>query len=226
MSHAQVQQRPWYKRSTVHVFVGLALGIGLGGLFPSDTHPVAYELFHTLSKGFIALIKGLIIPLLFSTIIAGIAQAGDLKSVGRIGGKALLYFEVVTTLALGIGLLIANWLRPGASLPLEAAQSPAAPATLKSAWEVILHMLPSNVFEHAAKGDILPVVMFATLFGISLTRVGEVGRPLLSMLEAVAQTMFKYTDLVMKLTPLGVFGAMAYNVSLMAAGHQLDGEFV
>ena len=219
------QRRPWYKRSTLHIFVGLALGIALGGLFPSDLYPGAYELFHTLSKGFIALIKGLIIPLLFSTIIAGIAQAGDLKAVGRIGAKALLYFEVVTTLALGIGLLIANWLRPGAALPLGAA-TPAAPATVKSAWELILHMLPSNLFEHAAKGDILPVVMFALLFGVSLTRVGEGGRPLLTLLEAVAQTMFKYTDLVMKLTPLGVFGAMAYNVSHMAAGQSLHGQFV
>jgi proton glutamate symport protein len=226
MTHAQTQHRPWYKRSTVHIFVGLALGVALGGLFPSDSHPFAYELFHTLSKGFIALIKGLILPLLFSTIIAGIAQAGDLKAVGRIGGKALLYFEVVTTLALGIGLGIANWLRPGASLPLEAAGPPATQPALKSAWEVVLHMLPSNVFEHAAKGDILPVVMFATLFGISLTRVGAAGKPLLTLLEAVAQTMFKYTDLVMKLTPLGVFGAMAYNVSRMASGQQLDGQFV
>lgn len=227
MIHAQTTpHRPWYKRSTVHIFVGLALGVALGGLFPSDSHPFAYELFHTLSKGFIALIKGLILPLLLSTIIAGIAQAGDLKAVGRIGGKALLYFEVVTTLALGIGLWIANWLRPGASLPLEAAGPAATQPALKSAWEVVLHMLPSNVFEHAAKGDILPVVMFATLFGISLTRVGSAGKPLLTLLEAVAQTMFKYTDLVMKLTPLGVFGAMAYNVSRMAAGQQLDGQFV
>jgi len=219
-------RRRLYKAGAFYIFLGLALGVLLGGLFPSDTHPLAYALFRGLSKGFIALIKGLIIPLLFSTIIAGIAQAGDLKAVGRIGGKALIYFELVTTLALGIGLWIANWLRPGQHLPLHVAAEPAPQATLKSGWEVVLHMIPSNVIEHAAKGEILPVVLFATLFGVSLTRVGEAGKPLLAMFEAVAQTMFKYTELVMRLTPLGVFGAMAYNVSHMAAGHELHGRFV
>lgn len=214
---------PWYRKSTFYIFCALVLGIGLGGLCPSDSHPLAYEFFHALSKGFIALIKGLIIPLLFSTIIAGIAQTGSLKAVGRIGGKALLYFELVTTLALGIGLAIANWLRPGAHLPLDAAKTAAHHDGLKSGWEIVLHLLPSNVFEHAAKGDILPVVMFATLFGVSLTRAGQAGKPLLELFEAVAQTMFKYTELVMRLTPLGVFGAMAYNVSHMAAGQRVQG---
>jgi Na+/H+-dicarboxylate symporter len=219
-------RKNWLRSSTLHIFLALVLGVGLGGLLPSDSHPVAAELFHSLSKGFIALIKGLIIPLLLSTIIGGIAKAGDLKAVGRLGGKALLYFEVVTTLALGIGLFAANWLRPGAGLPLGAADPSQAHATGKSGWEIALHMLPSNVFEHAAKGDILPIVMFATLFGISLTRVGVSAQPLLGLFEAVAQTMFKYTDMVMRLTPLGVFGAMAYNVSHMAAGQVLNHEVV
>src|SRR5205085_2554552 len=104
------ERAPWYRNSTFHIFLGLALGVVLGGFLPSDAHPTAYNLFHFLSKAFIALIKGLIVPLLFSTIIVGIAQMGDLKAVGRVGGKALLYFEIVTTFALAIGLAIGNLL--------------------------------------------------------------------------------------------------------------------
>jgi Na+/H+-dicarboxylate symporter len=219
--------RVWYRSSTFWIFVGLALGVVLGGSLPSDQYPQAYNLFRFLSKAFIALIKGLIVPLLFSTIVVGIAQTGDLKAVGRMGGKALLYFEVVTTLALFIGLGVVNWLEPGKGLPLDLSGHPpvklAAPQT---GWDVAMHLFPSNLVQHAAQGDILPVVVFATLFGISLTRVGERGKVVLTFFESVAQVMFKYTDLIMRLTPLGVFGAMAYNVSHMAAGHTVDGHLI
>jgi proton glutamate symport protein len=212
--------RHWYRSSTFWIFVGLFLGVLLGGFFPQDEFPTVYNFFRFLSKAFIQLIKGLIVPLLLSTIIVGIAQTGDLKAVGRMGGKAILYFEIVTTLALVIGLVIANVLRPGAELPLDLSAHGAAPKTTpKDGWEIALHLFPSNVVQHAAEGDVLPVVMFATLFGISLTRLGSAGAPLLRFFETVAKVMFKYTDLVMRLTPLGVFGAMAYNVSHMAAGH-------
>ncbi len=217
---------PWYRSSTLYIFAGLLLGVVAGGFLPSDAHPTAYDAFRFLSKAFIALIKGLIVPLLFSTIVVGIAQMGDLRAVGRIGGKALLYFEVVTTLALGIGLVIGNVLRPGDRLPLDLSSSGIELAKPMSGWDTAMHLFPSNVIEHAAKGDILPVVAFATLFGISLTRIGERGKPLLLFFELVSQTMFKYTDMVMRLTPLGVFGAMAYNVSHMAAGHEVGGTLV
>jgi Na+/H+-dicarboxylate symporter len=214
------EKKPWYRSSTLWIFVGLALGVLFGGFFPQDQHPQAYNLFRFLSKAFIQLIKGLIVPLLVSTIIVGIAQTGDLKAVGRMGAKALLYFEVVTTLALGIGLVIANVLKPGASLPLDTSLSgPVKAAAAKDGWEIAMHLFPSNLIQHAAEGDVLPVVVFATLFGVSLTRAGEAGKPVLAFFEAVSKVMFKYTDMVMRLTPLGVFGAMAYNVSHMAAGH-------
>ena len=217
------EPKRWYRSSTFWIFVGLALGVVLGGFFPQDQHPQAYNLFHFLSKAFISLIKGLIVPLLVSTIIVGIAQTGDLKAVGRMGAKALLYFEIVTTLALGIGLVIANVVRPGDALPLDlGVQTTVKAAAAKDGWEIALHLFPSNVIAHAAEGDILPVVVFATLFGVSLTRVGEAGKPVLAFFEATSKVMFKYTDMVMRLTPLGVFGAMAYNVSHMAAG-QPDG---
>jgi len=177
-----------------------------------------FHLFQFLSKGFIALIKGIIVPILVATIITGIAQTGDLKSVGRMGGKALLYFEVVTTIALILGLVIANTLKPGAGLPLTHDAHAVALAKPLSGWDIALHSFPSNLIKHAAEGDILPVVIFSALFGIALIRIGPKGKPVLKFFEAVAQVMFKYTEMIMKLTPLGVFGAMAYNVSHMASG--------
>ncbi len=217
----------FYRSSTLWIFVGLGLGVLLGGFLPKNEFPVAFELFRFLSKAFIALIKGLIVPLLFSTIVVGIAQTGDIKAVGRMGGKALLYFEIVTTLALFLGLGIANWVKPGANLPLDlSAHAGVVAAKPLTGWEIAMHLFPSNLVEHAAKADILPVVIFAALFGIALTRTGERGRPVLVFFDGVAQTMFKYTDMVMKLTPLGVFGAMAYNVSSMAAGHTVNGRML
>src|SRR5205085_94078 len=148
--------------------------------------------------------------------------------VGRMGGKALLYFEVITTIALFIGLFVVNWLRPGDGLPIDlGTHADMALAKPQTGWEITLHLFPSNLIKHAADGDILPVVVFAALFGISLTRVkGEQGKIVLNFFEAVAQVMFKYTDMVMRLTPIGVFGAMAYNVSHMAAGKEINGVFV
>jgi Na+/H+-dicarboxylate symporter len=217
--------RIWYRSSTFWIFVGLALGVVLGGFLPADQFPGAYDFFKFLSKAFIALIKGLIVPLLFSTIVVGIAQTGDLKAVGRMGGKALLYFEIVTTIALFIGLGVVNWIKPGEGLPLDLTGHVAL-AKPQSGWDIAMHLFPSNLIAHAAAGDILPVVVFATLFGVSVTRVGERAKIVVTFFEAVAQAMFKYTDMIMRLTPLGVFGAMAYNVSHMAAGHTVEGVLI
>ncbi len=220
-------KRPFWARGTFWIFVGLGLGVVLGGSLPQDQFPSAYAFFKFLSSAFIQLIKGLIIPLLFSTIVVGVAQTGDLKAVGRMGGRALIYFEIVTTIALFLGLGVVNWLRPGDGLPIDLSGHPHVElAQQKTGWEIALHLFPWNLFEHAAKGDILPVVVFATLFGVSLTRVAPGHRKVaLSFFEAVSQVMFKYTDIVMRLTPLGVFGAMAYNVSHMAAGQWIGEQY-
>jgi Na+/H+-dicarboxylate symporter len=207
------------------IFAGLVLGVILGGFFPQDQHPQAFLFFQFLSKAFIALIKSIIVPILVSTIVVGIAQTGDLKSVGRMGVKSIAYFEIVTTIALGIGLVVANVLKPGEGMPLKLDVHTEL-AKPKSGWDIALHAVPSNLIKHAAEGDILPVVVFATLFGVALTQVGPRGKPVLTFFEGVAQVMFKYTGLVMKLTPLGVFGAMAYNVSHMAAGHEVGGVVI
>lgn len=222
------QKKPWYRSGTVWIVLALVLGVVLGGSFPQDRFPQVYELFHFISRAFISLIKGLIVPLLVSTIIVGIAQTGDIKAVGRMGVKALVYFEFVTTLALFIGLAIANWIRPGDGLPIDLSvtSSGVAPEHPPSGWDLALHLFPSNLAQHWAAGDLLPIVVFAVLFGVALTRIGERGKPVMAFCESVAQVMFKYTDLVMRLTPIGVFGAMAYNVSHMAAGHEVDGELI
>lgn len=221
-------RRMWHQSGTFWIFVGLCLGVLLGGFFPQDQHPQVYNLFRFFSKAFIALIKGLIVPMLVSTIVVGIAQTGDLRAVGRMGAKALLYFEAVTTVALAIGLVIANTVRPGDGLPLDvnAHTDAVGTAHARDGWEIALHAFPSNFVHHAAEGDILPVVVFATLFGVAVARAGDAGKPVHAFFEGLAKVMFKYTDMVMKLTPLGVFGAMAYNVSHMAAGHTVDGHIV
>ena len=224
-SIASDSSRPWYRSSTVHIFAGLALGVLLGGFLPQNQHPQAYELFRFLSKAFISLIKSVIVPILMATIVTGIAQTGDVKAVGRMGARALVYFEVVTTFALFIGLAIANTLRPGDGMPLRA-DAHTQLATPQTGWETAMHAFPSNFFKHAAEGDILPVVVFATLFGIALTRAGERGKPVFAFFEGLTQVMFRYTDMVMSLTPVGVFGAMAYNVSHMASGHEVDGHLI
>lgn len=218
---------PWWRSSTFAIVVALSAGVLLGGSFPQDQNPFAYELFHFLSRAFIALIRGLIVPLLVSTIVVGIAQTGDVRAVGRMGLVALVYFEIVTTIALFLGVGIANWLRPGDGLPLDlGAHTSVVPAEPQSGWDLAMHLFPSNLAAHWAAGDLLPIVVFAVLFGISLTRIGGRGKGLVEVFELVAQVMFKYTDLVMRLTPLGVFGAMAYNVSHMAAGQTVGGQLL
>ncbi|HQY61867.1 MAG TPA: dicarboxylate/amino acid:cation symporter [Polyangiaceae bacterium] len=220
---APAQAKPRSSRSgTWLILVALVAGVALGGFFPQDRYPQIYELFHFLSKAFIALIKGLIVPLLVSTLVVGVAQTGDLKAVGRMGGKSLLYFEVVTTIALGLGLVVANTLQPGRGLPIDLSSHGVDKSKAQSGWDTAMHLFPSNLAKHAVDGDILPIVVFAVLFGIALTQLGERKKVVLELAETVAQAMFKYTAMIMKLTPLGVFGAMAYNVSHMAAGHTLE----
>lgn len=220
-------RKSWLRSSTAWIFAGLLLGVLCGGFLPQDQHPGAYQLFHFLAAAFIALIKSLIVPLIFSTLVVGIAKTGDIKAVGRMGVKALIYFEIVTTFALIIGLAVANLVKPGVGMHLDLATHGAAPAAVKSGWETLLHMFPSNVVKSAAEGDILPVVIFATLFAMALIRVPDgKGEPVLRFFDSFSQVMFKYTDMVMLLTPIGVFGAMAASMSGMAAGQMVDGSLV
>ncbi len=199
--------------STALIFYALFLGVLLGHLLPAETTPWAYESFRFLSRAFISLIKMLVVPLIFATIVLGIGKTGDVKAVGRMGLKALIYFEVATTIALVIGLLFANVVRPGLDLklPPTGESGLAKPKTLV---ETLLHLFPSNPIDAMARQDILQIVIFATLLGVAAAHVGkERAKPFVDFFEAAVAVLFKLTDYVMSLTPLGVFGAMAAAVS-------------
>jgi proton glutamate symport protein len=162
------------------------------------------------------MIKMIIAPLLFSTLVVGIAGTGDLKAMGRIGLKAIIYFEVATTIALFWGLALVNWFRPGAGLavPIGADTGELAALAQKQqhAWDIFLHLFPTSVVDSMARGDILQLVVFSTFFGIALAAIGEKGKPLVDVLESTAQVMFKFTGYVMRFAPVGVMAAIAATV--------------
>jgi proton glutamate symport protein len=204
-------RRSRWLSGTALIFYALVLGVLSGYLFPAESHPAAYETFRFLSRAFISLIKMLIVPLIFSTIVVGIGKTGDIKAVGRMGVKAIIYFEAATTAALVLGLSIAHVVRPGQGLTLPpSGEQLAKPKTLV---ETLLHLFPSNVVDAMAKQDILQVVVFATLVGIAAAHIGKKSEPFLVFFDSVVAVMFQLTDYVMALTPLGVFGAMAASVS-------------
>jgi proton glutamate symport protein len=207
----KTSRRPRWLSSTALIFYALILGVVCGWIFPAEAHPAAYETFRFLSRAFINLIKMLIVPLIFSTIVVGIGKTGDVKAVGRMGVKALIYFEAATTAALALGLTIAHVVQPGKGLTL-----PPSGETLvkpKTLVETLLHLFPSNVVDAMARQDILQVVVFATLVGVAAAHVRGKSEPFLRVMDSMVALMFRLTDYVMALTPLGVFGAMAGSVS-------------
>jgi proton glutamate symport protein len=209
---------------TVWIFAGMLVGaeIGYDLTFASDTTrlKVAADL-QVLSSIFLRLIKTIIAPLIFSTLVVGIAGHSNLKQVGRMGIKALLYFEIVTTLALFIGLAAIHLSNAGAGL---AAPPNAATATVSAAppqkWtDVVLHTFPENIAKSVAEGQVLQVVVFSIIFGIALALIGEEKRrTMLVFCESLSETMFKFTNIVMLFAPIGVAGAMAYTVGTMGFG--------
>ena len=204
-------RRPAWLSSTALIFYALILGVVLGALLPAEQNPRAYEVFRFMSKAFINLIKMLIVPLIFSTIVVGIGKTGDVRAVGRMGVKAIIYFEIATTAALALGLAIAHIVRPGEGLHLP--PSGEALVQPKTFAETLLHLFPSNVVDAMAKQDVLQVVVFATLIGVAAAHVKHKSGPFLNVMDSIVAVMFQLTDYVMALTPLGVFGAMAGAVS-------------
>lgn len=198
--------------STAIIFYALILGVVLGHFLPAERYPWAYETFRFLSKAFINLIKMLVVPLIFATIVLGIGKTGDIKAVGRMGVKALIYFEAATTVALCIGLVVANVVKPGSDLVLPS-HSEVVLAKQQTLVESLLHLFPSNVLDAMVRVDILQVVIFATLLGVASAHVGKRSEAFVSFFESAVAVLFKLTDYVMSLTPLGVFGAMAGAVS-------------
>jgi proton glutamate symport protein len=211
MTGAPARRRSGWLSSTALIFYALILGVVLGHYLPAEKYPAAYETFRFLSKSFINLIKLLVVPLILSTIVLGIGKTGDIKAVGRMGVKALIYFEVATTIALVIGLVFAHVVKPGVGLHLP--PSGEALAKPKTAIETLLHLFPSNLFDAMVRQDILQIVIFATLLGVAAAHVGARAAPFISFFESSVAVLFQLTDYVMSLTPLGVFGAMAGAVS-------------
>ena len=215
---SQQMRRPWYRPSlTIQIMIGLVVGGVIGWLRPDWGNAVYF-----LRDIFINLIKSIIAPLVFSTIVVGIAGAGALRKVGRMGAKALIYFEIVTTAALFIGLAVVNFTKPGAGVTL-AATSTDVIKTIehshpKTLVETIVHAFPSSVIEAMVRGDVLQIVMFSVLFALAVSAIGEKGKPIVRAMESLSQIMFKFTNYVMLFAPIGVGAAMAHTIGTQGPG--------
>lgn len=203
------------KALTGWILFSIIAGAEIGYDFPV----IAVEL-KFLSKIFINLIKTVVAPLLFATLVVGIAGHADLKQVGRMAWKSILYFEVVTTIALFVGLAAINISRAGVGIPQADMAGAELPAVQKQHWdEIVIHSFPENIAKSIAEGQILQIVVFSVLFGIGLAMVQEHKRkPMLDFTESLAETMFKFTNLIMYVAPIGVGAAMAYTVGKMGVG--------
>src|SRR5688572_26839384 len=212
MDQAQGPARP--RRAvtlTQQIFIGLLIGI-LVGAFVDAFHPEWAIYFRPFSQLFLRLIKMVIAPLIFATLVAGIAGAGHIKVVGRMGLRAIIYFEIVTTLALIIGLVAVNITKPGVGVNLPMGQQSTITAKAQTWDQILLHVVPESVIDAMARGDVLQIVTFSIVFGIALGMIGEKGRPVVVWCEMVAETMFKFTNIVMHYAPIGVGAAIAYTV--------------
>jgi proton glutamate symport protein len=211
--------------TTTQIFIGLVVGVLIGFVWPSTdvngVHVAGFaEGIKPIADTFLRMIKMIIAPLLFSTLVIGIAGTGDLKAMGRIGLKALIYFEVATTIALFLGLGIVNVFKPGVGVQVTVTQSIADIASKRplSGWELLTHLFPTSVVQAMAEGEILQLVVFSIFFGIAVAAIGKRGQPIVDVLEATAQAMFKFTGYVMLFAPFGVMAAIAATVGKMGLG--------
>ncbi|MFP3509989.1 cation:dicarboxylase symporter family transporter [Peribacillus sp. SIMBA_075] len=201
------------------IFVALVLGIGVGALFHGNE--TAMSIMQPIGDIFIHLIKMIVIPIVMAALVVSIAGVGDIKKLGKLGGKTLLYFEIVTTIAIVIGILSANLFHPGSGLDtskLEKSDISKYEETTKTAGsggfgETISHIVPQNVFESMAQADLLPIIFFSVLFGLGVAAIGEKGKPILGFFEGVLEVMFWVTNLVMKFAPFGVFALIGVTVA-------------
>jgi aerobic C4-dicarboxylate transport protein len=217
MSHGK-----FYKHLYFRVLVAIAIGIALGHFYPELGAQMK-----PLGDGFIKLIKMLIAPIIFCTVVVGIASMENLKKVGRVGLLAVIYFEVVSTLALTVGVLVVNILRPGAGMNVNPASldakavadySYAAKTQSHGAVDFLMQMIPNTVVEAFAKGEILQVLVFSVLFGFALFLYGEKGKPLLNLIDQAAHSLFGVVGIIMKVAPIGAFGAMAFTIGKYGVG--------
>ncbi|WP_349729782.1 dicarboxylate/amino acid:cation symporter [Peribacillus frigoritolerans] len=208
------------KNLTVQVIIGIILGITVGFFFPAFG-----EQLKILADLFIKMIKMVIAPIIFLTVVIGIGGMGDMKKVGRIGGKALLYFEIVTTFALAIGIIVVNLLGPGKGFNIDSVEggdvsqyTTAASETEHGALAFISNIIPDNAVAALAGGDLLPILFFAVLFGLSMAAMGPRVQPVVSFFQHIADIFFGIVSMIMKVSPLAAFGAMAYTIGKFGLG--------
>lgn len=213
-------RKPFYKSLYVQVLVAIAIGILLGHFYPETG--VALK---PLGDGFVKLIKMAIAPIIFCTVVSGIAGMQDMKAVGKTGGYALLYFEIVSTLALVIGLVVVNIVQPGAGMHVDPSTLDtkgiaafAAAGEQQSTVAFLLNVIPSTIVGAFASGDILQVLFFSVIFAFALQRMGDYGKPVLEFIDRIAQVMFGIINMIMKVAPIGAFGAMAFTIGQYGVG--------
>ncbi len=216
--------RALYKSLYLQVIVAIIIGVALGHLYPS----LGTEM-KPFGDGFIKLIKMMIAPIIFCTVVVGIAGMEDMKKVGKTGGMALLYFEVVSTLALIVGLVLVNLIAPGQgmhvdpkSLDIKGISAYTGPGKMVGTTEFLLNIIPTSVVDAFAKGDILQVLLFSVLFGFALHRFGGRGTLVFDWIEKLSQVLFAIVGMIMRLAPIGAFGAMAFTIGKYGVGSLLQ----
>lgn len=211
----------WYGQLYVQVLIGIVIGGAIGFFLPD----IGAKL-QPLADGFIKLIKMLLAPIIFGTVVVGIAKMGSIKEVGRIGGKALIYFEILSTLALVIGLVVVNVLKPGVGMNIDVNTLNAsavngytqAAAAQGGVIEFFMGIIPTTLFDAFAKGAMLQVILVSVLMGVALVQLGETGKPLVNVIDLLLQTLFRIVAMVMKLAPLGAGAGMAFTIGKYGIG--------
>ena len=220
LNHQTLERKPIYSHLYFQVLVAIGIGVALGFFFPGLATKMK-----PFGDAFIKLIKMMIAPIIFTTVVVGIAKIGNLREVGRVGLKAIIYFELVSTLALVIGLVVINLVRPGAginadvnTLDARAVASYTTGAKSVSTVDFLLHMIPDSVVGAFAGGEILQVLLFSVLFGLALARFGDKGKPLVAIIDQVSHALFNVIAIIMRFAPVGAFGAMAFTIGAYGVG--------
>ena len=203
----------------MQILIGLVLGVIVGAVFYGNTDVQGY--LQPFGDIFLNLIKMIVVPIILSTLIVGVAGTGDMKQLGRLGGKTLIYFEVITTVAIVVGLLAANVVQPGAGINMNELQQTDISSYVetseqeeaKSTFQIIVDIVPKNIINAMAEGDMLAIIFFSVIFGLGVAAIGERGKPVLAFFQGTADAMFWVTNLVMKFAPIGVFALIGVTVS-------------
>jgi proton glutamate symport protein len=201
------------------IFIGLILGIIVGAIFYGNPKVATY--LQPIGDIFLRLIKMIVIPIVISSLVVGVASVGDLKKLGKLGGKTIIYFEIITTIAIVVGLLAANIFQPGAGVNMKSLEKTDIQSYVDTTNEVQHHsmvetfvnIVPKNIFESLTKGDMLPIIFFSVMFGLGVAAIGEKGKPVLQFFQGTAEAMFYVTNQIMKFAPFGVFALIGVTVS-------------